>query len=95
MGLAVDSVVAAGDSVVPGRPPHLGTLRVAQDPGGYIVVMTDERVISKDLEKIEQTIQKARQAAEDAGILDDPDEPKFYEPGEVHPEPDDQTIAPG
>jgi hypothetical protein len=50
--------------------------------------MADER-----LDQVEQEIQHARKAAEDADILVDPDEPKFYESGELS-DIDDQTIAP-
>ena len=50
--------------------------------------MGDER-----LDAIEDEIQHARQTAEDADILDDPDEPKFYESG-AESDVDDQTIAP-
>ena len=50
--------------------------------------MADER-----LDEVEKEIQHARQTAEDADILDDPDEPKFYESGAASDE-DDQTIAP-
>jgi hypothetical protein len=50
--------------------------------------MADER-----LDHVEQEIEHARKTAEDAGILDDPDEPKFYESGEAS-DLDDQTIAP-
>jgi hypothetical protein len=48
----------------------------------------------KRLDDLQQDIDKARDKAEDAGILEDPDEPKFYESGTIHPELDDQTIAP-
>lgn len=51
--------------------------------------MADER-----FEQIEDEIQHARRTAEDADILDDPDEPKFYKSGSKS-EFDDQTIAPG
>jgi hypothetical protein len=50
--------------------------------------MADER-----LDQVEQEIQHARKAAEDADVLDDPDEPKFYESG-AQSDLDDQTIAP-
>ena len=50
--------------------------------------MADEK-----LDHVEQDIERARDQAEDAGILDDPDEPKFYESGELS-DVDDQTIAP-
>jgi hypothetical protein len=45
------------------------------------------------LEHLQETIDSARDKAEEANIIDDPDEPKFYESGD-HPELDDQTIAP-
>jgi hypothetical protein len=48
----------------------------------------------KRLDDLQQDIDKARKTAEDANILEDPDEPKFYESGSIHPELDDQTIAP-
>jgi len=44
------------------------------------------------LDDLQQDIDQAREAAEDAGILPD-DEPKFYETGELS-DVDDQTIAP-
>jgi hypothetical protein len=50
--------------------------------------MADEK-----LDQVEHDIEHARDQAEDAGILDDPDEPKFYETGELS-DIDDQTIAP-
>ena len=50
---------------------------------------SDER-----LDQVEEQIDEARRNAEDAGILDDPEEPKFYESGEKGKEADDQTIAP-
>jgi hypothetical protein len=46
------------------------------------------------LDKVENEIDDARTQAEDAGILDDPDEPKYYESGEIGTELDDQQIAP-
>lgn len=46
------------------------------------------------LEQVEKHIADARRQAEDAGILDDPDEPKFHESGDINPELDDQQIAP-
>jgi hypothetical protein len=44
------------------------------------------------LDAVEEKIQKARQDAEDAGILEDPDEPHYYESGADGG--DDQTITP-
>ena len=55
---------------------------------GYGPLRADEK-----LDHVEQDIEHARDQAEDAGILDDPDEPKFYETGELS-DIDDQTIAP-
>jgi hypothetical protein len=51
---------------------------------------TDDR-----LDEVQRKIDDAREAAEDDGILIDDDEPKYYESGSIHPEQDDQTIAPG
>ena len=48
----------------------------------------------KKLEEVEDHIQAARKLAQQDGVLPDPDEPKFYESGTIHPELDDQTIAP-
>lgn len=45
------------------------------------------------LEHVQEHIDQARDAAEGAKILEDPDEPKFYESGE-RSDLDDQTIAP-
>lgn len=45
------------------------------------------------LEKVQEEIDQAREEAQDAQILDDPDEPRFYESGELS-DSDDQTIAP-
>jgi hypothetical protein len=45
------------------------------------------------LEELDDRIEKTRQAAQDAHIIDDPDAPKFYESGEES-DVDDQTIAP-
>ena len=56
---------------------------------GYVATMGDTR-----LDDLQQDIDKARHDAEEAGILPDPDEPRFYESGTIHPELDDQTIAP-
>ena len=44
------------------------------------------------LDAVEEHIEKARQDAEDAGILEDPDERHYYESGEDGG--DDQTITP-
>jgi hypothetical protein len=52
--------------------------------------MSDEDPI----QKIEKDIEKARKEAEDAGIIEDPDEPKYYESGTVGRDLDDQQITP-
>ena len=46
------------------------------------------------LADVDESIGNARDAAEDAGIIEDPDEPKYYESGTEGEELDDQTIAP-
>ena len=43
---------------------------------------------------MEEQIDEARKTAEDAGILDDPEERRFVESGDQGKEEDDQTIAP-
>ena len=45
------------------------------------------------LEKVQDEIDKAREEAEDVHILDDPDEPRYYQSGELS-DSDDQTIVP-
>jgi hypothetical protein len=53
--------------------------------------MADER-----LDEIEHEIEQARTRAQDAGIIEEPDDadaPKFYETG-AHSDHDDQTITP-
>jgi hypothetical protein len=49
----------------------------------------DERI-----EQVEEEIEHARSAAEEAGILEDPDEPHFADSGTIRPDEDDQQIAP-
>jgi hypothetical protein len=56
--------------------------------------MADQRPDPSELDAVQQEIDHARKAAQDAHVLDDPDEQKFYESGTVAPELDDQTIAP-
>ena len=46
------------------------------------------------IERIEDEIDTARSEAEDAGILDDPDEPRFADSGAIGADQDDQQIAP-
>jgi hypothetical protein len=57
---------------------------------GYDPGMTDD----SRLDAIEDHIDKARKDAEDAGILEDPDEQRYYESGEEGRAEDDQTIVP-
>jgi hypothetical protein len=49
----------------------------------------DERI-----EGIQEEIDAARRAAEEADILEDPDEPKFVDSGTIAAEEDDQQVAP-
>jgi hypothetical protein len=49
----------------------------------------DERI-----ERVQDEIDAARSAAEDADIVDDPDEPRFADSGTIAPDQDDQQIAP-
>ena len=45
-------------------------------------------------EQVEEEIEHARSAAEDADILEDPDEPHFTDSGTIGRDEDDQQIAP-
>jgi hypothetical protein len=49
----------------------------------------------EELDRLAQRIAAAREQAKRDGLLPDPDEPRFYESGTIHPELDDPTIAPG
>jgi hypothetical protein len=49
----------------------------------------DERI-----EQVQEEIDAARRAAEDADVLEDPDEPRFADSGTIGGEEDDQQIAP-
>jgi hypothetical protein len=49
----------------------------------------DERI-----ERVQEEIDAARKGAEEADILDDPDEPRFADSGTIGREEDDQQIAP-
>jgi hypothetical protein len=46
------------------------------------------------LERVQEEIDEARRTAEDADILEDPDEPKFADSGTIAADEDDQQIAP-
>lgn len=54
----------------------------------------DEQADDARLDKVDEDIKKARDEAEDAGILEDPDEHKYYESGDIGTELDDQQITP-
>lgn len=45
------------------------------------------------LAALDETIERARDSAEDAKIIDDPDTPRFVDSGDTEAD-DDQTIAP-
>lgn len=63
--------------------------------GGYGQVMAqNDKPDEGRLEELDEQIEETRKDAEDAGIIEDPDEPKFYESGEREEHLDDQTIAP-
>jgi len=49
----------------------------------------DERI-----ERIQEEIDAARSEAEEADLLDDPDEPRFADSGTIATDEDDQQIAP-
>lgn len=51
----------------------------------------DER--NPDLQRVDELIDEARDAAAREGAVDD-GEQKWHESGTIHPELDDQTIAP-
>ncbi len=53
----------------------------------------DEAPSDERLERVQDGIDHARKTAEDADVLIDPDEPRFYESGDESDE-DDQSIAP-
>ena len=49
----------------------------------------DERI-----ERVEDEIDAARKTAEEADVLEDPDEPRFSDSGTIRRDEDDQQIAP-
>jgi hypothetical protein len=55
---------------------------------------TDEGTDDERLEQVDEEIARARTEAEEAGILLDPDEPRFADSGTIAPDVDDQQIAP-
>ncbi len=54
----------------------------------------DERPDDDRLDEVGDQIDHARDTAEDADILEDPDEPRFADSGDVRPGDDDQQVAP-
>jgi hypothetical protein len=46
------------------------------------------------LDDLQRSIDDARDRAEDDGIIEDPDEPKYHESGTIRPDLDDQAITP-
>ncbi|MEY2591712.1 MAG: hypothetical protein QOJ67_3696 [Acidimicrobiaceae bacterium] len=57
--------------------------------------MPDPTPDPKKLDAVQREIDHARKAAQDAHVIDDPNEPKFHESGSIRPDLDDQEIAPG
>ena len=55
----------------------------------------NEQQMAERLEELEDKIQHAKRRAMDDDLIDDPDEPRFYESGTIGADEDDQTIAPG
>lgn len=53
----------------------------------------DAEEMQERIEELEEGIKEAEKEAQDAGILEDPDEPRFYETGEQS-DHDDQTVTP-
>jgi hypothetical protein len=51
--------------------------------------------MSERLEELERKIEEVRHQAEEDDLLDNPNEPRYYQSGSVHPDEDDQEIAPG
>jgi hypothetical protein len=60
---------------------------------GYGIVMSDPTNDDR-LEGLEEEIDRTRRQAQEADIIEDPEEPKFHETGELS-DIDDQAIAPG
>ena len=53
------------------------------------MAIKDERI-----EQLARKIDEIRERARKNGLLPDPEAPAFHESGSIHPELDDQTIAP-
>jgi len=75
----------------PAPEPDVGQLRL----DGYAITMSEPRTPDDDrLDAVQDDIDAARRTAEDADVLIDPDEQRFYESGDDDTGDDDQTIAP-
>jgi hypothetical protein len=48
----------------------------------------------EELDRLEREVAQAREQAKHDGLLPDDEKPRFHESGSIHPELDDQTIAP-
>ncbi len=72
---------------------------VGRWPSGHTPGMTDptpDTPAADDtaLDDLADSAERTEASAVEAGILPDDDEQKFHESGSIHPELDDQTIAP-
>ena len=47
------------------------------------------------LDELGRKIEDVRHKAQEDDLLDNPDEPRYYESGSARPDEDDQEIAPG
>jgi hypothetical protein len=55
--------------------------------------MTANQPEEQRIDQLDEDIERTRDVAEEAGVIDDPDEPKFYESSELS-DIDDQAIQP-
>lgn len=60
---------------------------------GYGSVMT--KMNREELDRLAAETEAVRKQAEHDGLLPDDDKPRFSDTGSIHPELDDQSIAPG
>ncbi len=49
--------------------------------------------MAERLDELERKIEEVRHQAEEDDLLDNPNEPRLYEPGSIQPEQDDQEIG--
>ena len=91
-----------GTSAPPAASGRSARIPKSSAPGvrGYVDPMSDsdnESVdqMSERLEELERKIEEVRHQAEEDDLLENPDEPKYYESGSIRPDEDDQEIAPG